>query len=76
MLGDESSQRWHHVPTCTDAGGNMAGAIVKAAAIIAAAIVASTALQVYFSPYQTCVRDEGEGGPLRCIAAGGKFNPN
>jgi hypothetical protein len=30
--------------------------LVKAAAILGIAIVAATALWVYFSPYQTCVR--------------------
>jgi hypothetical protein len=45
--------------------------MVKAAIIIGVAIIASTALWIYFSPYQTCVRAEhAKGAPspeMRCL---------
>ncbi len=37
----------------------MRSAVIIAAALVAAAIVAATALTLYFSPYQSCVRALG-----------------
>lgn len=51
----------------------MTTSAVKIAAIIAAAAIICTALVVYFSPFQTCMRapsNEGEAlHALRCASA-------
>jgi hypothetical protein len=52
--------------------------LIAAAGIVAAGIVVATAMHIYFSPYQTCVRHakvEGVDNRIWCVQIMGSERP-